>query len=141
MEDSHFFFWDMAGKRKKKGMTTSDLIQRCSSRYQPDRASDRPTAEGRREIRSAGGLGPRGRAVRVKNPRAVQLVITRAGTPVSNVIVAQVMQGEANPASMSFSCLESHDLLRKNLADLPNLMNNTSQGSDVDVVKSNTSKI
>ncbi|KAI8519791.1 hypothetical protein Bbelb_030480, partial [Branchiostoma belcheri] len=27
---------------------------------QPDRASDRPTAEGRREIRSAGGLGPRG---------------------------------------------------------------------------------
>ncbi|KAI8514468.1 hypothetical protein Bbelb_070590 [Branchiostoma belcheri] len=70
--------------------------------YQPDRASDRPTAEGRREIRSAGGLGPRAemrsnrsmehleaRAVRVKNPRAVPLVITRAGTPVSNVIAAQ----------------------------------------------------
>ncbi|KAI8494070.1 hypothetical protein Bbelb_284170 [Branchiostoma belcheri] len=57
--------------------------------YQPDRASDRPTAEGRREIRSAGGLGPRPRAVRVKNPRAVPLVITRAGTPVSNVIAAQ----------------------------------------------------
>ncbi|KAI8519077.1 hypothetical protein Bbelb_023340 [Branchiostoma belcheri] len=63
------------------------------SAYQPDRASDRPTAEGRREIRSAGGLGPRNiwkpRAVRVKNPRAVPLVITRAGTPVSNVIAAQ----------------------------------------------------
>ncbi|KAI8494156.1 hypothetical protein Bbelb_279160 [Branchiostoma belcheri] len=29
------------------------------NRYQPDRASDRPTAEGRREIRSAGGLGLR----------------------------------------------------------------------------------
>ncbi|KAI8510661.1 hypothetical protein Bbelb_115770 [Branchiostoma belcheri] len=57
--------------------------------YQPDRASDRPTAEGRREIRSAGGLGPRARAVRGKNPRAVPLVITRAGTPVSNVIAAQ----------------------------------------------------
>ncbi|KAI8514759.1 E3 ubiquitin-protein ligase ubr1 [Branchiostoma belcheri] len=28
-------------------------------RYQPDRTSDRMTAEGRREIRSAGGLGPR----------------------------------------------------------------------------------
>ncbi|KAI8519321.1 hypothetical protein Bbelb_025780 [Branchiostoma belcheri] len=33
------------------------------------------------------GLGPR--AVRVKNPRAIPLVITRAGTPVSNVIAAQ----------------------------------------------------
>ncbi|KAI8521241.1 hypothetical protein Bbelb_009950 [Branchiostoma belcheri] len=29
------------------------------------------------------------RAVRVKNPRAVPLVITRAGTPVSNTISAQ----------------------------------------------------
>ncbi|KAI8480597.1 hypothetical protein Bbelb_416690 [Branchiostoma belcheri] len=31
------------------------------------------------------------RAVRVKNPRAVPLVITRAGTPVSNVIAAQLI--------------------------------------------------
>ncbi|KAI8513723.1 hypothetical protein Bbelb_080470 [Branchiostoma belcheri] len=31
-----------------------------------------------------------GQAVRVKNPQAVLLVITRAGTPVSNVIAAQV---------------------------------------------------
>ncbi|KAI8516665.1 hypothetical protein Bbelb_052460 [Branchiostoma belcheri] len=66
------------------------VLIRIWSPYQPDRASDRPTAAGRREIRSAGGLGPRGRAVRVKNPRAVPLVITRAGTPVSNVIAAQI---------------------------------------------------
>ncbi|KAI8487674.1 hypothetical protein Bbelb_346670 [Branchiostoma belcheri] len=60
------------------------------SRYQPDRASDRPTAEGRREIRSAGGLGP----------RAVRIVITRAGTPVSNVIAAQT--GEMSPHLSEF---------------------------------------
>ncbi|KAI8495014.1 hypothetical protein Bbelb_270000 [Branchiostoma belcheri] len=34
------------------------------------------------------------RAVRVQNPRAVLLVITRAGTPVSNVIAAQAMADE-----------------------------------------------
>ncbi|KAI8485324.1 Retinol dehydrogenase 12 [Branchiostoma belcheri] len=69
--------------------------------YQPDRASDRPTAEGRRVIRSAEGLGPRPRAVRVKNPRAVPLVTTRAGTPVSNVIAAQV-KGTTKMASNYF---------------------------------------
>ncbi|KAI8484894.1 hypothetical protein Bbelb_373010 [Branchiostoma belcheri] len=41
--------------------------------------------EGRREIRSAGGQGPRN----IWKARAVPLVITRAGTPVSNVIAAQ----------------------------------------------------
>ncbi|KAI8485025.1 hypothetical protein Bbelb_372710 [Branchiostoma belcheri] len=35
------------------------IFLRYMSKYQPDRASDRPTAEGRREIRSAGGPGPR----------------------------------------------------------------------------------
>ncbi|KAI8505870.1 hypothetical protein Bbelb_162230 [Branchiostoma belcheri] len=69
--------------------------------YQPDRASDRPTAEGRREIRSAGGLGSRARAVRVKNPRAVPLVITRAETPVSNVIEAQRPPRRPNQADIS----------------------------------------
>ncbi|KAI8480934.1 hypothetical protein Bbelb_413070 [Branchiostoma belcheri] len=70
-------------------LTIFKMAARFENKYQPDRASDRPTAEGRREIRSAGGLGPRARAVRGKNPRAVPLVITRAGTPVSNVIAAQ----------------------------------------------------
>ncbi|KAI8497593.1 hypothetical protein Bbelb_248990 [Branchiostoma belcheri] len=37
------------------------------------------------------------RAVRAKNPRAVPLVITRAGTPVSNIIAAQV--GHKDPPS------------------------------------------
>ncbi|KAI8516675.1 Alpha-catulin [Branchiostoma belcheri] len=48
--------------------TTQDLFSQAENttrgipyrpRYQPDRASDRPTTKGRREIRSAGGLGPR----------------------------------------------------------------------------------
>ncbi|KAI8482340.1 hypothetical protein Bbelb_399310 [Branchiostoma belcheri] len=55
--------------------------------YQPDRPLDRPTAERRSDPRE--GWDRVARAVRVKNPRDVPLVITRAGTPVSNVIAAQ----------------------------------------------------
>ncbi|KAI8513572.1 Limb region 1 -like protein [Branchiostoma belcheri] len=40
-------------------------------------------------IHTLGLLFGEARAIRVKNPRAVPLVITRAGTPVSNVIAAQ----------------------------------------------------
>ncbi|KAI8490164.1 Tubulointerstitial nephritis antigen-like [Branchiostoma belcheri] len=88
--------------------------------YQPDRASDRPKAGGRSDPREGWDRGPKrvrivprniwkARAVRVKNPRAVPLVITRAGTPVSNVIAAQTTcqddvagEGTGGPGAVTF---------------------------------------
>ncbi|KAI8484114.1 putative ATP-dependent RNA helicase ddx60, partial [Branchiostoma belcheri] len=52
-----FLFDQIVGLLDK--LKREDKLPALVFRYQPDRASDRPTAEGRREIRSAGGLGPR----------------------------------------------------------------------------------
>ncbi|KAI8491392.1 IQ motif-containing GTPase-activating protein 3, partial [Branchiostoma belcheri] len=79
--------------------STSPTVHRIARRPEGDPIRGRARAEALHAVRAKRVRIVlwniwKARAVRVKNPRAVPLVITRAGTPVSNVIAAQTPSSE-----------------------------------------------
>ncbi|KAI8490785.1 hypothetical protein Bbelb_315780 [Branchiostoma belcheri] len=75
----------LIGRIPERGVVESRLFAAEDSLYVVLLTQQTSQAHGTMQADKA----KRVRAVRVKNPRAVPLVITRAGTPVSNVIAAQ----------------------------------------------------